>query len=253
MRLPRKVARGPETLTKQRPGAYYPGMPHPRVAGLSLLIPAVLACGASTPPPATTPTVGPAAADELPLTSAAAIARARADSARYPYTAADIRFMTGMIGHHAQALVMARWAPTHGANPEVQRLAARIINAQRDEILLMRRWLADREQPVPPPEYVPMDMSGDHAMHAMMPGMLTEAQLAELDAARGARFDELFLRFMIQHHDGAVQMVDRLFATDGAAQDELVFKFANDVQVDQRTEIDRMTRLLADVLFNAPG
>ena len=69
----------------------------------------------------------------------------------------------------------------------------------------------------------------------------------------GARFDELFLRFMIQHHDGAVQMVDRLFATDGAAQDELVFKFANDVQVDQRTEIDRMTRLLADVLFNAPG
>jgi uncharacterized protein (DUF305 family) len=219
----------------------------------SLFATASVACSSAATTPSTTP--GPAASPggDLPLTTPAAIAKARADSARYPYTAADVAFMTGMIGHHAQAVVMSRWAESHGANPEVQRLAARIINAQRDEIFIMRRWLADRQQPVPPPEYVPMEMSAGHAMHTMMPGMLTEAQLAELDAARGARFDELFLRFMIQHHGGAVQMVDQLFATDGAAQDELTFKFANDVQVDQRTEINRMTRLLADVLFNAAG
>jgi uncharacterized protein (DUF305 family) len=216
----------------------------------------------------------PSAAESASLK--AAIERARADSARYPYTKADIDFMTGMIHHHAQAIRMSQWAPTHGASAEIQRLAARIINAQRDEIGTMQRWLRARNQPVPDPSHDDMDMhssmqggmagmSDMHDMHDMhqasgagsdrqahpmlMPGMLTEEQMKELDAARGSEFDRLFLTFMIQHHSGAVSMVKDLFGTYGAAQDELVFKVANDVNVDQTTEIARMQKMLAVVIF----
>jgi uncharacterized protein (DUF305 family) len=182
------------------------------------------------------------------MATPAAIARARSDSMRYAYTAADIHFMSGMIGHHAQAITMSRWAPTHGADPAVQRLAARIINAQQDEIGAMQQWLRDRQQPVPDARpmsmTMPMPMPGmEHEM--LMPGMLTDEQMKALDAARGEAFDKLFLRDMIQHHNGAVTMVKQLFDTDGAAQDELVFKFASDVQVDQTTEIARMQQMLA--------
>ena len=176
----------------------------------------------------------------------AAIARARADSVRHPYTAADVQFMTGMIGHHAQAIVMSNWAPTHGAMPSVQTLAARIINSQQDEIATMQRWLGDRRKPVPEARPTGMKMTMNGVEHEMlMPGMLTEAQMMELDQARGPEFDRRFLTFMIQHHKGAVSMVKDLFDTQGAAQDELVFKFANDVNVDQSTEIARMERMLA--------
>lgn len=188
-----------------------------------------------------------------------ALYRARLDSAKRRFGPADARFMTGMIGHHAQALVMAGWAPGNGASPAVLTLAARIINAQRDEIALMQGWLRDRDQPVPAvpaPGDTAMkhdmagmnhDMAGmNHDMGGMrMPGMLTDAQLAELKAAKGPDFDRLFLTFMIQHHKGAVTMVNELFRTDGAGQDEMVFKFASDVQVDQSTEIARMERMLA--------
>ena len=215
----------------------------------------------------------PTAAEHASLE--AAMRRARADSSRYPYTKADIAFMTGMILHHAQAIEMSRWAPTHGASAAVQRLAARIINAQHDEIGTMQRWLRVRNQPVPDPENdsagmsMPMhgDMAGMHEMHEasgahdadgaheiLMPGMLTAAQMKELDAARGQEFDRLFLTFMIQHHSGAVSMVKDLFGSYGAAQDELVFKFANDVNVDQTTEIARMRKMLAAVIFgDVPG
>lgn len=189
---------------------------------------------------------------------------ARQEAAQSRYTEADVQFMIGMIGHHAQALVMSAMAPANGASPAVQRLAARIDNAQRDEIASMQRWLDDRGQPVPQVEIegtvltIEMPMDGmDHAGmdhstmdhggghdHMSMPGMLTQAQLDELNEARGAAFDRLFLTYMIQHHGGAVTMVDALFATDGAGQDEQAFKFANDVQVDQRTEIARMQRML---------
>jgi uncharacterized protein (DUF305 family) len=176
--------------------------------------------------------------------NAVGIARAKADSARLPYTAADIHFVSGMIAHHGQALVMARWAPTHGADAAVMRLCERIINAQNDEITLMQRWLRDRRQPVPDPA-APMKMVMNGSEHAMqMPGMLTDAQLKQLDAARGREFDRLFLTFMIQHHRGAITMVTELFATPGAGQDEGVFKMANDIQADQGTEITRMTRML---------
>ena len=190
-----------------------------------------------------------------------AIVRARTDSMRHRFTPADVRFMTGMIGHHAQALVMSAYAPTNEASTGVRTLASRIINAQKDEIALMQAWLRDRGQPVPVVPAVPTagapaasgtamshDMAGmnhDMSGHALMPGMLTDAQLAQLGAAHGDEFDRLFLTFMIQHHKGAVSMVLDLFKTDGAAQDELVFKFASDVQVDQSTEIARMQRMLA--------
>jgi uncharacterized protein (DUF305 family) len=176
----------------------------------------------------------------------AGIARARADSVRHPYTQADVDFMSHMIGHHAQAIVMSNWAPTHGADPSVRTLAARIINAQQDEIATMQQWLQDRRRPVPDARASGMKMAMDGAEHEMlMPGMLTEAQMQQLDQARGPEFDRLFLTFMIQHHKGAVSMVKDLFGTTGAAQDELVFKFANDVNVDQSTEIARMERMLA--------
>ncbi|HEX5180227.1 MAG TPA: DUF305 domain-containing protein [Gemmatimonadaceae bacterium] len=182
---------------------------------------------------------------------ASAIAEARADSARYPYTDADIKFMSGMIPHHAQAIVMAGWAPTHGASPAVLTLCSRIINSQRDEIHLMQTWLRDRNQPVPQPDSsgtVMMDMNGMR-MPMVMPGMLTPEQMKELNAAHGQDFDRLFLQFMIQHHHGAVSMVQDLFATNGAAQDLIVFKLATGINADQTTEIARMQRMLADILF----
>lgn len=166
-------------------------------------------------------------------------ARVRADSLRRPYTEADVRFMTDMIAHHEQALVMAGWAPSHGAGQSLRTLAGRIINGQQDEIATMQQWLRDRDQPVPQP--------GAHGPgHALlMPGMLTEEQMRQLDGATGPEFDRLFLTFMIQHHRGAITMVDGLFATPGAARDELTFKLANDISVDQSTEIARMEAMLA--------
>jgi uncharacterized protein (DUF305 family) len=192
----------------------------------------------------------PARTSSQPATSqqgdVAAMARAKADSARYPYTQSDIDFMSHMIGHHAQAIVMSKWAPTHGASPSVLRLAERIINAQQDEIATMQQWLADRRQPVPEAKPMGMKMMMNGVEHVMlMPGMLTDEQMKQLDEARGDKFDRLFLTFMIQHHRGAVSMVQNLFGSYGAGQDEIVFKFANDVSVDQSTEIARMERMLA--------
>jgi uncharacterized protein (DUF305 family) len=173
-------------------------------------------------------------------------------NAQQAYTAADIHFMGGMIAHHAQALVMAGWASSHGASPSVQTLASRIINAQKDEIAAMQKWLRDRHQPVPEanPHGMTMNMNGmTHEM--LMPGMLSESQLKQLDAARSKEFDRLFLTFMIQHHRGAVTMVKDLFDTYGAAQDVTVFKLASDVSADQTTEIERMQKMLASVIFGA--
>jgi uncharacterized protein (DUF305 family) len=218
----------------------------PIVAAL-LAVGAGAACGsagAQSAQPSPQPT--PPAAEQ---SNAASIARARADSVRHPWTAADAQFMTHMIGHHAQAIVMANWAPTHDASPAIRILAARIINAQQDEIATMQRWLRDRRQPVP--DAVPgMKMVMDGVEHVMlMPGMLTEAQMAELDRARGKEFDRLFLTYMIQHHRGATSMVSELFGSYGAGQDETIFKFASDVNVDQTTEIERMQRMLADLVL----
>jgi uncharacterized protein (DUF305 family) len=183
----------------------------------------------------------PVAAQENP----AAVARARADSARNPWSEADARFMSGMIPHHAQAIRMARWAPTNEAGAELQSLAARIINAQQDEILVMQRWLGDRNQPVPEADPAGMKMvMGGEEHHHLMPGMLTPEQMSRLEAARGEEFERLFLQLMIQHHQGAVAMVAELFSHDGAGLDDTVFKLASGINVDQTTEIARMQRML---------
>jgi uncharacterized protein (DUF305 family) len=172
--------------------------------------------------------------------------------AQHAYTAADIQFMDGMISHHAQALVMAGWAASHGASPSVMTLTARITNAQQDEIAGMQKWLRDRHQPVPEANPHGMVMKMDGMEHTMlMPGMLTESQLKQLDEARGKEFDRLFLTFMIQHHRGAVTMVQGLFDTNGAAQDITVFKVASDISADQTTEIERMQKMLASMIFGA--
>ena len=174
------------------------------------------------------------------------------DTTQHVYTAADIQFMDGMISHHAQALLMAGWAASHGASPAVRTLTDRIINAQQDEIVGMQKWLRDRHQPVPEPNPHGMVMNMNGMQHEMlMPGMLTDDQLKQLDAARGKDFDLLFLQYMIQHHQGAVTMVNNLFAAYGAAQDISVYKLASDISADQTTEIERMQKMLARMLFGA--
>ncbi len=184
----------------------------------------------------------------------AAVERARADSMRRPYTEADISFISGMIAHHSQAIAMARLAPQRGAGDPVRRLAERIINAQQDEISLMRYWLLDRNRPVPDPDPRGLKMgtgAGEHYM--LMPGMLPPEQLRSLEAARGDEFDRLFLTFMIEHHRGAVQMVRNLFTHPGAGQDETVWRLASDINADQTTEIARMQRMLASVTLGIPA
>ena len=184
-----------------------------------------------------------------PLTGqAAGYADAKRDSLRYPYTKADIDFMSGMISHHAQAIVMAKWAPTHGASAAVIRLTERVINAQTDEITMMQGWLRDRRQVVPEANPTGMKMMMGGMEHVMaMPGMLTDEQMAKLDASTGVEFDRHFLTYMIQHHRGAVGMVETLMANNGAAQDETVFKFSNDVYIDQSTEIVRMMQMVLEI------
>jgi len=183
-----------------------------------------------------------------------AIAQAKADSVNRPYTEADIDFMKGMIAHHSQAILMAGWAPTHGASPSVRTLCERIINAQRDEIRTMQGWLRDRQLPVPQPNPHGMMMAmNGHEQPMLMPGMLTDAQLKQLDDARGPAFDQLFLTDMIKHHQGAVGMVHDLYEKRGAGEDELVFKLASDIQIDQTTEINRMEQMLFQLTAAAPG
>ena len=164
---------------------------------------------------------------------------------RLPFSDADVEFMAGMIPHHAQAVIMAGWAPTHGARQDVAILCERIVVGQRDEIAMMRTWLADRGQEVPDATSTKHKMTMNGMTHEMlMPGMLTDEEMAALDRARGPEFDRLFLVGMIKHHQGAIDMVDKLFKAYGAAQDETVYKFASDVYADQSVEIDKMQEML---------
>ncbi len=182
----------------------------------------------------------------LVATPVAAPAQSPVGPASKDYTPADVAFMQGMIYHHTQALLIAGWAPDRAASADVQTLCARIISGQKDGIVIMAQWLSERHEPVPhpEPEHMMHMSGGDH----MMPGMLTAAQLAQLDKARGPEFDELFLRFMIQHHEGAITMVNELFAK-GAGEENPVYKIASGVFADQTTEIERMQHMLADKMF----
>ena len=152
------------------------------------------------------------------------------------FTAADVEFMQGMIAHHAQAIYMSRMAAAHGANPRLLKLANKIDQSQIAEIKLMQDWLHRNGQSAP-------DTSSWRTMQ--MPGMLTSAQLQQLDQAHGTAFDRYFLTFMIQHHNGALQMVADLVNTPLAAQDVDVSVFANDVQTVQTAEIGLMQQMLA--------
>jgi len=169
----------------------------------------------------------------------------RPDLVHTPYTPAEVEFMSGMIPHHAQAVLIAGWAASHGARSDVRILCERIVVGQRDEIATMRNWLRDRGLPVPDANATrhKMVMNGME-MDMLMPGMLSDEELAALDKARGPEWDRLFLTDMIAHHKGALKMVDDLLKTYGAAQDDALFKFVSDMNGDQTIEIDFMTKML---------
>ena len=154
------------------------------------------------------------------------------------FTEADVRFMQGMIAHHAQAIHMSRLAAARGANPRVLRFANKIDQSQLAEIGLMQEWLRANGQEAP-------DTSSWR--HMQMPGMLTAAQLRALEGATGIEFDRQFLTLMIQHHQGALRMVKELFETPRAAQDVDVSVFANDVETVQTAEIATMLRMLDEL------
>lgn len=160
---------------------------------------------------------------------------------------ADVEFLHAMIQHHAQALAMTELVEAHGASSRIRTLAERIRVSQTDEIRFMQLWLADMGETVPePPPSSSWYSAEGHAHH--MGGMLSPEQFRRLAAARGAEFDLLFLEFMIQHHEGALDMVDALFATDGGGVDDTIYKIASDTFADQGSEIDRMQRLLDDMI-----
>lgn len=159
------------------------------------------------------------------------------------HTEADVRFMQGMIEHHAQALRMTALVAGRSTSRDLALVAKRIEISQQDEIRLMQRWLRARNETVPS---VGKAGRGHHGGGAPMPGMLTEEQFAELERARGTEFDRLFYTFMIYHHTGALRMVEQLFADKGGEEPE-VYRFASHIDSDQRIEIDRMRRLLAEL------
>ena len=229
------------------------------VLSLALVLVVSACAGGGSSPNAPPAPVRPAGTTEAQAAELETLFRARRAESLENVHPGDVDFVTGMIGHHAQALTMSGYAPGAGASASIQTLAARIINAQKDEITNMQRWLADRSLPVPqvaedgtvtPPEGAGGAVMDHAAMghegmdHEGMPGMLSAEQLDELSRAQGAEFDRLFLRYMIQHHQGAVTMVHDLFSQDGAAQDETIFQLASDIQVDQITEINRMQLML---------
>ena len=158
-----------------------------------------------------------------------------------PHTEADLRFMHGMIPHHAQALEMTELLRDRTSNPRLHRLALRIEISQKDEIAMMQRWLRDRDEEA---AHGMAHNGHEGMMGELMPGMLTPEQMTQLAEAREADFDRLFLEFMISHHEGALVMVKALFASPGAGQGSAIYHFASDVEADQEMEIRRMRALL---------
>jgi uncharacterized protein (DUF305 family) len=180
----------------------------------------------------------------LPATTRAVLA---------PVARKDVEFMQGMIHHHAQAVEMTALIEGRTENAELRRLGARISHSQAEEMKFMERWLALRGGPT---AMQTLKSDGGHYHHTprigmkaqptLMPGMLTKAQMDALKNARGSEFDRLFLKGMIQHHEGALVMVKELFDTPGAGQEAEIFNFATDVDGGQRAEIERMRTLLGE-------
>jgi uncharacterized protein (DUF305 family) len=170
-----------------------------------------------------------------------------------PLSNKDIEFMQGMIMHHAQAVEMTAMIESRTRNSAIRKLGAKISQSQADEIAFMKRWLTTRGEKteMPSMDMSNMDMTNmegmeqmHHHHHSLMPGMLTENQMAQLRNSRGMRFDRLFLEGMIQHHKGALVMVTELFKSAGAGQDAELFNFASDIDTGQRAEIKIMQNLL---------
>lgn len=215
----------------------------------ALLAAAAVAACRSAAPRAAPADLRPASATPA---AAGAPARPPADRARHSYTEADVQFVQGMIAHHGQALEMTALVPGRASRAELSLLAERIEVSQQDEIALMQRWLERRGEEVPSlHSHHSMQDRSHHAgrdamggQHELMPGMLTPEEMARLSEATGADFDRLFLQGMIRHHEGALTMVARLLATPGAGQESELFRFASDVDADQRAEIARMQALL---------
>jgi uncharacterized protein (DUF305 family) len=163
------------------------------------------------------------------------------DLSKVQATAADLKFMQGMIGHHAQAVEMVALIADRSTNPDMKKMGLRIQISQEDEMNMMRTYLKDRGAAIP----------GPHAHHepgGMMPGMLTAEEMTQLANAKGVEFDRLFLMGMIKHHGGALKMVEDLFNTPGAGQEGGIFAFASDVEADQKMEIDRMGMMLKELM-----
>jgi len=217
---------------------------------------------------------GPSSGSSIEAADFEALFHARADSARMRFIDADVHFIEMMIHHHGQALEMSALAGDRTTNPEILTLAGRIAGGQEEEIARMRQWLESRglteakasPEVGAPNGVTPSSVGQDHTMHDMpgmgampgmgempgmhsaehtMPGLLTSAEMEELAGATGSVFDRLYLSYMIYHHRGAMQMVDELFSTPGAAQGEEIFQLASEIHTDQNTEVARMERMLA--------
>lgn len=206
------------------------------IAATLVIVAAGPSCRAAGP--SSTPIVQPGAPGQSSRVIDAAQA---ADLSHVRHTAADVRFMQGMIGHHAQAVEMCALLGSRTKREDMRLLARRIEISQADEIKMMQEWLTARGA----------EVRGEHAHHAagaaLMPGMLTPDDMRRLAAATGAEFDRLFLEFMIKHHAGALVMVNDLFSQPGAGQESEIFAFASDVDADQRMEIDRMGAMLKEL------
>ena len=163
------------------------------------------------------------------------------DLSKVGATAADIKFMQGMIGHHAQAVEMVALIADRTADPSMKMLGLRIQLSQEDEMKMMRKYLAERGATVPGPH-------SHHEPGGFMPGMLTKEEMTQLANAKGVEFDRLFLMGMIKHHGGAITMVEELFKTPGAGQEGGIYAFASDVVADQNMEIDRMGAMLKEIM-----
>ncbi len=203
---------------------------------------AVLALGvaAASAPPQSKPAAPPAPIVQpgAPGTATKRLAPSAVRGGAKKPLNADVSFMQGMIMHHAQAVEMVDLLRTRALSKDLRALGERISISQTDEIKYMKQWLTDRGEPTT------MDMDGMDGMDMLMPGMLTAQQMKELAAAKGAEFDNLFLTGMIQHHNGALIMVDDLFSTPGAGQDAVLFDFASDIDNTQRAEINIMRAML---------
>jgi len=210
-----------------------------RLSILVLLLAAVAGCktasgGSSTGTRILQP--GAPGQDTRTISTAAAT-----DLSKVGATAADVKFMQGMIGHHAQAVEMVGLLMANSNSTDMKRLGLRIQVSQDDEMNMMRTWLKDRGQAIP----------GPHAHHepgGFMPGMLTAEEMTQLANAKGVEFDRLFLQGMIKHHGGAITMVEELFKSPGAAQEGGIFAFASDVVADQQMEMDRMGAMLKEIM-----